>query len=145
MWSGVNDIAVRYRLFFFIILMSNNCFAHSTKVFISFSMPEMSIKQWLQQAEKANAQVYLRGFVENSFKKTINRATLVIKDNSQGFLLDPKEFEKHKIEKVPAVVFVDDNQEPITVYGDMGLLPAAQLVATRAESKSAKEVIEKLT
>jgi type-F conjugative transfer system pilin assembly protein TrbC len=108
-------------------------------------MPEMSIKQWLQQAEKANAQVYLRGFVENSFKKTINRATLVIKDNSQGFLLDPKEFEKHKIEKVPAVVFVDDNQEPITVYGDMGLLPAAQLVATRAESKSAKEVIEKLT
>jgi len=127
------------------MMMSNSCFAHVAKVFISFSMQEMSIKQWLQQAEKAHAQVYLRGFVDNSFKKTINQATLVIKDNSQGFLLDPKEFERYKIEKVPAVVFVDDNQESITVYGDVGLLPAAQLAATRAESKAAKEVIEKLT
>lgn len=145
MWCGVSDIAVRCKLFVLIMMMSNSCFAHVAKVFISFSMPEMSIKQWLQQAEKAHTQVFLRGFVDNSFKKTINKATLVIKDNSQGFLLDPKEFERYKIEKVPAVVFVDDNQEFITVYGDVGLLPAAQLAATRAESKAAKEVIEKLT
>jgi hypothetical protein len=32
-------------------------------VFVSFSMPEQSLKLWAQQAEKLNARLLLRGFV----------------------------------------------------------------------------------
>jgi type-F conjugative transfer system pilin assembly protein TrbC len=124
--------------------MSNICYAEGTHIFISFSMPKTSIKQWLEQGAKANAQVYLRGFVKDSFKETIIESSEIIDEGSPGFLLDPKMFEKYKIEKVPAVVFEEKGQEPIIVYGDIGLLAAAEAVHRVTDNANAEKVISYL-
>lgn len=144
MWYGVSGIAVRCKLWALLMMLSPSCFAHATHIFISFSMPKQSIMQWLEQAKKANANVYLKGFINNSFKQTINEASKVTTEQSAPFLLDPKSFEKFDIRQVPAVVFVDDNQEPITVYGDIGLSAAANIVAVRTKCVAAEEVIKLL-
>lgn len=126
------------------MILSNACFA-KTHVFISFSMPKESIKQWISQADKANAQVYLRGFINDSFKQTMLEASFLVNENSrEGFLLEPKLFEKFKIEKVPAVVFVEDNQEYVVVYGDIGLKAAAESAMSRQHSDAAKKVFHDL-
>lgn len=145
MWYGENVIAVRYKWLACLLMFASNAFAQSTHIFISFSIPKTSIAQWLEQAEKSNAVVHLRGFVNNSFKQTVMAAEgLVKKDNHGGFLIDPKMFEQYKIEKVPAVVFVEDDQNHTVIYGDVGLKAAAEIAMTRSDSKVAKEVLSSL-
>lgn len=73
-------------------------------IFVSFSMPEKNIKEWLQQAELIHAPVIIRGLVNNSFKETIKKMSLLTADNRGGVQLDPTLFQKYQITKVPAVV-----------------------------------------
>ncbi len=144
MLYGVNAIAVRCKLFLLLMILNSGCFAE-TKVFVSFSMPRTSIQQWLEQADRAKAQVYIRGFVNNSFTDTMKEAATLVKESSQeGFLLDPKSFERFHIDKVPAVVFIDDNQEPIVIYGDIGLQAAAERALAKASSVAAEKVLRNL-
>lgn len=139
---GASAIVARYKFLAVLLMFVNSCWAQSTHIFISFSMPKTSIQQWLSQAEKAHAQVHLRGFINNSFKQTMAEAgTLFKKDNYEGFLLDPKIFEQFKIEKVPAVVFVEDNQDYVVLYGDIGLKAAAEAAITRTNSGAAKKTL----
>lgn len=79
-------------------------------VFVSFSMPPASLKSWLQQANKVNGAVVLRGLVNNSFKDTSAALMPLLKEQGSGFLLDPTLFTRYHIEAVPAVVIQDDAQ-----------------------------------
>lgn len=119
--------------------------AQSTHIFISFSMPRASILQWIEQAEKTQSSVHLRGFVNNSFKETMQVSNELLKNNQNGgLLLDPKLFEHYHIQTVPAVVFVEDNQEPVIVYGDIGLKAAAEMALARVNLRVARKVLDDL-
>lgn len=74
-------------------------------VFISFSMPEQSLKNYLQAANKVGARVVVRGLINNDFTQTITRIQeLVEEDNQSGVIVDPTLFAQFQIQRVPAVV-----------------------------------------
>jgi type-F conjugative transfer system pilin assembly protein TrbC len=76
-------------------------------VFVSFSMPEASLKRLAQDAEHANAVLIVRGLIENSFKVTAER----LKDYPQGVEVNPELFEQYDIHHVPTFVRVKGEQE----------------------------------
>lgn len=72
-------------------------------VFISFSMPEESIKRLARQTEKAGGVLVLRGFKDGSLKET---AQLVqsLGLNGATFQINPPAFSKYKVNAVPTMV-----------------------------------------
>ncbi len=115
-------------------------------VFISFSMPEQSLKLWAEQASKIKAPLVLRGFVENSIQATTQKAFECFGSGGMPELLvDPEAFERFAIQTVPAVVAVsqltgsshNDHTATVTeppfevVYGDTSLEDALTLMMSR--------------
>ena len=89
-------------------------------IFISFAMPMKSISGWLKQANLIGASVYLRGFVNNSFKDTLEIARQLFEKVVGGVLIDPTVFNKYSILQVPAVVVQGDHDFDV-IYGDVTL------------------------
>jgi conjugal transfer pilus assembly protein TrbC len=83
--------------------------SESIFIFVSFSMPEISLKQWLAQAHRTGASVIIRGLINNSFKETLSAMNRLVSDNTGGLLLDPTLFQKFDIKQVPAVVVSQSN------------------------------------
>lgn len=110
-------------------------------VFVSFSMPEQSLKLWSEQVARLNGKLLIRGFFEDSLQKTTQK-TLELFGEKGGaeLLIDPEAFQKFNIQVVPAVV-LSENQECLTetcpppkfdlVYGDTDLEAALKLIADR--------------
>jgi conjugal transfer pilus assembly protein TrbC len=102
-----------------VIFMLSPCYAtqwvdKNIIIFVSFSMPDESLKGWLREANMVNASVIVRGFVNNSFKDTINKIGALTKNNHSGVQIDPTLFQQFHVEKVPAVVVV---KEPNCITG----------------------------
>ena len=119
-------------------------------VFVSFSMPDASLKQWMRQAELIHAPVVVRGLVNNSFKETIKKMATFTRDNHGGVQLDPTLFKRFQINQVPAVVVWKDagclpSQSCIenydVIYGDVELSYALKKVADQHDTLS--EVAQK--
>jgi type-F conjugative transfer system pilin assembly protein TrbC len=106
-------------------------------VFISFSMPKESIREWMSQARKVGASVYIRGLVNNSFKETTKAVLELVQDQPGGLLIDPTLFKKYSIVQVPAVVIASDNNIDV-IYGDVTLDVALEKI-----SKSMQEIVPK--
>lgn len=77
-------------------------------VFLSFSMPEKSLEDWLRQCKKTNATPVIRGLIDNSFQKTMLKLTNLSQKTGTGVQLDPVLFKFFDIEQVPAVVVVNE-------------------------------------
>ena len=121
-------------------------------IFVSFSMPDESIKGWMKEAEMIHAPVVVRGLIHHSFKETMNKMAALAKDNHGGVQLDPTLFQRFHIEKVPAVVVsqakncspdqtcVDDFD---VIYGDVTAEYALTKIANQQDSvsKIAKEAL----
>jgi conjugal transfer pilus assembly protein TrbC len=114
-------------------------------VFVSFSMPQTSIKGWMNEAEKIHAPVVIRGLVNNSFKATIQKMTELASDNHGGVQLDPTLFKTFNIKQVPAVVVTNNvhclpNQTCTNtydvVYGDVHLDYALEKIARQNDELS---------
>jgi type-F conjugative transfer system pilin assembly protein TrbC len=126
-------------------------------VLVSLSMPEQSLKQWSEQANKVGATLLLRGLVENSIKKTVEKAQHLFGETEKGgFNVDPERFQMFKADKVPAVVLLTKespvcDQEPCDpqfdiVYGDIPLIEALEQIARRGSAdgqKIAKDLLKK--
>ena len=77
-------------------------------VFVSFSMPALSLKQIIQDASRYQIPVVVRGLYENSFRKTIEKIFDLVKENNKGgILINPNWFKGYDIKAVPAVVVTD--------------------------------------
>lgn len=75
-------------------------------VFLSFSMPEKSLRAWLIQCKESGATPVIRGLINNSFKDTMSIIQSLSKDTGIGMQLDPILFKTFEINRVPAVVYV---------------------------------------
>jgi type-F conjugative transfer system pilin assembly protein TrbC len=136
-------------------LLTSSSFASNIIIFVSFSMPKESIKQWIKEGQEINAPVVIRGLINNSFKETINVLYQLNKESTGGVQLDPTLFKKYQIDKVPAVLVTDtehclSNQtckkHDDVVYGDVTLFYALKKIAMQDDEVSsfANEALKKL-
>jgi conjugal transfer pilus assembly protein TrbC len=114
-------------------------------IFISFSMPAVSIKGWLNEANKIHAPVVIRGLVNNSFKDTLKRMQELTSDNQGGVQLDPTLFRRFQVKQVPAVVIRRLENCPANqpcpdhydiVYGDTHLDAALEKIVKQQDELS---------
>lgn len=89
-------------------------------VFVSFSMPNIAIKELNDQAQKYRAKLILRGLHEQSFKKTAKKILEIDKD---GVKLDinPELFKKYGIKKVPTFILIRNGKEVSQLSGNVSL------------------------
>ena len=73
-------------------------------IFVSLSMPEMSLKQWFVQAQRLKAPLIVRGLVNDSFSQTQAKIAALSTESKGGVVLEPRLFADYQITEVPAVV-----------------------------------------
>jgi len=100
-------------------------------VFVSFSMPELSLKSLFQEARLHHAVLIMRGLEQDSFRKT------VLKLQGLGITVDmnPELFEKHHIESVPTFILLKNGT--YRLKGNVSLSFAAQKLKDHWEDQSA--------
>jgi conjugal transfer pilus assembly protein TrbC len=89
-------------------------------VFISFSMPNISLKELGENANKYGATLVIRGLHHGSFGKTKDK---ILSISSDGLQLDinPELFRKYHINKVPTFVLVKNGEEIHRLSGNVTL------------------------
>jgi len=92
-------------------------------IFVSFSMPEQSLRQWIKQANEFGATVVIRGFHKNSLQESIKKISVLLPEGSEGIQINPLLFEELNIQAVPTVVRGQDS-----VIGDVGLAEALEVM-----------------
>ncbi len=75
-------------------------------VFVSFAMPEATIKRLLDQAARAQATVVLRGLVNGSIRDTVERMQRLIGSHKVAVQIDPQAFDRFSIIRTPSFVLV---------------------------------------
>jgi len=80
-------------------------------VFVSFSMPDITLKRLLTQVERIDGSLILRGLVDDSMAKTKNKITELMEADANGhthfkngFAIDPTLFQRFDINQVPSFV-----------------------------------------
>lgn len=168
--SGGGGIAVSYKraifgvfmmLFFFSAYAEEPENAPRLYIFVSFNMPEQSLKLWASDAARLETSLLLRGFVDNDLKKTTAKTLELFGEKANiELLIDPEKFQKFKIDVVPAVVIAapekvapttedtTDNAAPPfdVVYGDTSLEAALNRIAKAgvpANQKAARHYLKK--
>lgn len=122
-------------------------------VFISFSMPEESLRTLLRDAVPMGSPLVLRGMVDNSMKRTVERIGDLLNDGKSGkdgadgstpsLAIDPTLFERFAVDKIPTFVLPLDAATPCTptgcpvpdhlkLAGDVSLAYALSLMAREA-------------
>lgn len=83
-------------------------------VFVSFSLPEITLKRLLTQARRIDASLILRGLVDDDLGKTKAKITQLLEADAQGntringgFAIDPTLFEHFNITQAPSFVLTD--------------------------------------
>lgn len=90
----------------------------SLYVFVSFSMPDASLKALIEQGELAGAPVVLRGLVNNSIAETMATVRALYDDDrsqESGAVIDPTLFQRFGIDQVPAVVVAEQAAKACTL------------------------------
>lgn len=122
-------------------------------VFVSFSMPDSIIRQYLKQAELMNATLVLRGLVNNSMKSTVEKlAQFVDEKDESGMIIDPTLYERYKINMVPAFVLTEikpeqctktkcETTEHIKMNGEVAISYALQIFRNHLSGKNKNHLI----
>jgi type-F conjugative transfer system pilin assembly protein TrbC len=86
-------------------------------VFVSFSMPEASLKALSDAASKHKAVLVMHGLYENSFVKTAEKL------RSMGVVVDinPELFETYQVDNVPVFVRLQYGKEVARLSGNVSL------------------------
>lgn len=78
-------------------------------VFVSFSMPDELIKQYMNEASRYGASVVIIGLIDNDFMQTqLKIQELTEKSRSGGIQIDPNLFTRYEIKSVPAILLTED-------------------------------------
>ncbi len=116
-------------------------------VFVSFSMPEPSLKQIVSDASYYNVPVVIRGLYNNSFRETANKILALTKENNKGgMLINPIWFRKYNIKAVPAFLVTknDESSSYDLMYGNIPLKRALTIIAEKGEyAKEAGKILER--
>jgi len=93
-------------------------------VFVSFSMPDITLRRLMQQAKRIGAPLVLRGMVEDDMNKTRIKVGKLLdadkKGNASidgGLSIDPTLYERFGVSVVPAFVLADAPVQACTQTG----------------------------
>lgn len=102
--------------------------------FVSFSMPEDSIKDLLLQTHAAGGITVIRGLVNNSLRQTALTIGRFADHGGPGFSVDPKLFAQHHIQTVPSIVLTDG---PLMdkISGNISVTEALRTFAASGDTK----------
>lgn len=89
-------------------------------VFVSFSMPELSLRELSKASKKYNAKLILRGIYKESFKKTAEKI-LEIDKKGLSLEINPKLFKQYEIKQVPTFVLIEGGDEISRLSGNVTL------------------------
>ncbi|MEO8402132.1 MAG: type-F conjugative transfer system pilin assembly protein TrbC [Gammaproteobacteria bacterium] len=134
-----------------VCMLLTPCYANQVSdrnviIFVSFSMPEESLKEWIREAKIMHAPVVIRGLLNNSFKDTVNKISFLTKENHGGVQIDPTLFRKFQVNKVPAVVVFKEPScmtnmsctlDYDILFGDVTLSYALRKISNQQDSVSA--------
>lgn len=91
-----------------LLLLTLNAQAIEPMVFVSFSMPEVLLKQTLAEASSYQIPVLLNGLIDNSMAKTAEKLMVLTETMPDLTLqIDPTAFERFGIHQVPALVVAE--------------------------------------
>jgi conjugal transfer pilus assembly protein TrbC len=95
-------------------------------VFISFSMPEALIEDYIKEARMYGGVLVLRGLVNNSLKQTVAKLKEIEgndeKKSNIAITIHPHLFKLYNITQVPTIVVSKDNLACILKYDDCSTL-----------------------
>ena len=127
-------------------------------IFVSFAMPEASLKALLDESAKTGAPLVLRGMVDGSMKRTLERlralVTGVTPDGPQPTItIDPTAYARFDVDKVPSFVFALEPIRPceretcptplhLKVSGDVSLSYALDIMSRQAKSPTARAQVK---
>jgi type-F conjugative transfer system pilin assembly protein TrbC len=117
-------------------------------VFVSFSMPHRTLKNYLESASRSGASLVLRGLVEDDLLATQQAIRNLMGEGAlnregAGFLIDPTLFTRFGIEQVPTILVTETPVEPcnelecptpahVKLAGDVSLAWALERIAGEA-------------
>ena len=95
-------------------------------VFISFSMPEVLIEDYIKEARMYGGVLVLRGLINNSLKQTVAKLKEIEgndgKKSNISITIHPHLFKLYNITQVPTIVVSKDNLACILKYDDCSTL-----------------------
>lgn len=102
----------------------------SLLIFISFSMPEATLKRLVDQAARAKATLLIRGLVNGSLRDTVVRMQDLIGNRQVDAQIDPQAFGRFAITATPSFVLVRDGAKPESCASGSCLSPEAFAATT---------------
>lgn len=116
-------------------------------VFISFSMPEALIEDYIQEARMYGGVLVLRGLIHNSLKQTVAKLKEIEgsdgKKSNIAITIHPHLFKLYNITQVPTIVVSKDNLACILKYDDCSTLYEYDKISGSITIGYALEEIEK--
>ena len=73
----------------------------SLLVFVSFSMPEQSLRDWHEQVSQAGGVLVMRGLAVETLEETHRHFRRVFGEHTGGYMIDPTLFRLYGVLKVP--------------------------------------------
>lgn len=117
----------------FLMFFSLQLAASQSVVLISFSMPEPLLFSTLQDCARLKIPAILNGLYHDSMSQTLNKiGYYASRIPHLGIQIDPRQFERHHIEKVPAVVFFNDQCADV-LYGNLPLDEMFKIIQERGD------------
>ena len=110
-------------------------------VFVSFGMPDLSLKQVIYDAARYQIPVVIRGLIDNSFKKTAARVFALVKEkNKGGISINPNWFKQYSINIVPACVVKEGDKFDV-IYGNIRIKNMLEIIAANGTTKDVVQSI----
>jgi len=110
-------------------------------LFVSFSMPDLALKQALLDGKKYHIPVVLRGLYKNSFQETGKKIFELVKEKKQGGIaINPLWFREFNIQTVPALVLRHGNDFDV-IYGNITLQQALKIIVEKGEAQEEARAI----
>jgi conjugal transfer pilus assembly protein TrbC len=86
-------------------------------IFVSLTMPELTLARLVDQAARAKAAILIRGFANNSLRETVARIQQLIGQREVTVLIDPQAFDRYAVKRVPTFVLARDGNRPAACAG----------------------------
>ena len=107
-------------------------------IFVSSSMPLVSLRKYAAEAEKYSGQLIIKGLVESSFIKTKNFIQSI--SSTVELQINDGEFERFGVTSVPTIVLVKDQEDLMQnslifdkIVGNISLQAALELFKKQGE------------
>lgn len=113
-------------------------------LFVSFSLPTESWKEYSVFLEKVGGSFVLRGLPENSFSSLSKKIIELRKEGIQAeILLDPESFEKYAITAIPSLI-LDNGKQYDKISGNITPTISLSYFANSGQTKNlAKQLLKK--